>query len=95
MRTGTRRSAMRSASAIAALVSEIRQRHDDAVDLVAVGAEQVGALPRFGAGLHGAVLGLFGREADRLVAGALDGGDHLLAAGLREMVREKAAVADN
>ena len=38
IRTGTSRSAMRSVSAIAALVAEVRQRDDDAVDLVAVRA---------------------------------------------------------
>ena len=73
----------------AALLSEIGQRYDDAVDLVAIGAKQVGALPRFRAGLHRAVLALFGREANGFVAGVLDGRDHLLAPALGQVVREK------
>ena len=49
----------------------------------------------FGAGLDGAVPGLLGGEADRLVTGALDGGDHLLASGFREVSGEEAAVPDD
>jgi hypothetical protein len=42
-----------------ALLAEIRQRDDDAVDLVAVFLEQVGAERRFRARFDGAELGLF------------------------------------
>ena len=50
---------------------------------------------RLGARLDRAVLGLLRREADGLVAGALERGNHLLAAALREMVGEKPAVPDD
>ena len=45
-----------------ALVAEVRQRDDHAVDAVAVGAEQVGALARFGARLHRAELAVLRAE---------------------------------
>ena len=52
----------------AALVAEVRQRDDDAVDLVAMLAEQVGALLRVVVCFHRAVFGVFGDSAITLDA---------------------------
>src|SRR5208283_272875 len=79
----------------AALLAEIRQGHDDAVDLVTMTVEQIGANARFGARLHRAVLGFLGAGCDDTHAGFLEDRDHLLAAGFCQMVREKAAVPDD
>ena len=52
----------------AALVAEVRQRHDDAVDLVPVPPEEVGARPRLGPRLDRAVLRVLRPEHDDLDA---------------------------
>ena len=51
----------------AALFAKVGQRDDDAVDLVGVFLEQLGAALRLGVGFHRAVLRLFRAEHDGLV----------------------------
>ena len=79
----------------AALLAEVGQGDDDAVDLRRRGAEEVRALAGFGAGFHGAVLGVLRRRADHAIAGSGERGDHFLAAALGQVIREEAAIADD
>ena len=79
----------------AALVAEIRQRDDHAVDLVAVLLEEVGAGHRFGARLHRSVLAVLGPQRDRAVAGGAQHFQHLRPAALGEVVGEEPAVSDD
>ena len=76
------------------LIAEVRQRHDDAVDFLSMLLKQLratrGLLPR----LHGAILGIAFPEKDGFDALGVERSDHLLPARTRQMVREKAAVAN-
>ena len=77
------------------LVAEVRQRHEDAVDLVAAGPEQVGAGAAVGEAFDGPVRRGVGLERDRLEAFPAHGGEHVGASGGAEMRRKEAAVADD
>ncbi|OPZ09743.1 MAG: hypothetical protein BWZ10_02528 [candidate division BRC1 bacterium ADurb.BinA364] len=76
-----------------AFVAEIGQGHQHAVDSVAVGPEQVRAFSGFRHRLHRAELGRLGGQRDDFEPFLLQDIQHCFAAGLAEMVREKAAVA--
>ena len=75
------------------LVAEVRQGDEDAVDLSAVGLEELGALLRVGPRLHRPVLRLLRAQGDGLDALFLQHGEDGLAALLAELGGEKAAVA--
>jgi hypothetical protein len=79
----------------APLVAEVGQRHDDAVDRVPVPPEEVGARPRLGPRLDGAVLRVVRPEHDDFDPRLLQDGAHLLAAGLGQVIGEEAPVADD
>ena len=78
-----------------ALVAKVGQRDQHAVDFVAVGAEQVGAAAGFFNALNAAVARFLRRERNHIDAFLLQHLKHGLAAGVTEVRREKAAVADN
>ena len=79
----------------AALFAEVGQGDDDAVDLVGVLFEELGATLRFRVGFHRAVLRVLGAEHDGARAGCFKNRDDLVAAGLGQMIGEKAAIAHN
>ena len=92
--TGTCRSARRKRIGDGALVAEVRQRDDDAVDLDSrlrseTGRRTAGLLP----GFDRAVLAFFRRQRDHLHAGAVSTRMHFLAAASRQMIGEEAAIA--
>ncbi len=76
-----------------ALVAEIRKRNDDAVDLVARGFEQRGAALGFLVGFDSAVFAGLRTEGNHVHSCRLENLDHLLAAGLGQMVGEESAVS--
>src|ERR1019366_4687523 len=76
-----------------ALFAEIRQRDDDAVDLVAAAPEQVGAEGHIAAAGDGAAVGLFRSHRDYSVARFLKDRDHVFAAALGQVGRKESAVA--
>ena len=78
-----------------ALLAEIRQGDDHAVDAVAVGAKQIGAFARFHARFHRAVFAFLGTEHQRLNARGRERLDDLLASFFGEMVGKEASVPDN
>ncbi len=78
-----------------ALVAEVRQGHDDAVDVVAVLPEEVGAGLGLVATLHGAVVRLAGADDDGVVALFLEHPEDLVAPGFCEVPREEPPVADD
>ena len=75
-----------------ALVAEVGQRHEHAVDLVAVRAEEVGAEAGFLQALDGAVVGGLDRGDDGADAQPFEHVEHGLPAGLAEVVGEKPAI---
>jgi hypothetical protein len=79
----------------AALVAEIRQRHDDAVNRIPMLAEEVGARPRLLPRLDRPVFRVGWPEHHDFDARLLQDRDHLLAAALRKVVREEAPIADD
>jgi hypothetical protein len=79
-----------------ALVSEVGERDDDAVDVAAALLEEVGAFAGFFAGFDGSEFGFLDSDGDHLMmTGAFEGRDYVTAAGGSEVVREEAAVTDN
>ena len=78
-----------------ALVAEVRERDQEAVDLVAVRLEEIGAGARVGEAFDRAEFRGFGGERDGAKARALEGGKHLGAAGGTQMRGEKASIADD
>ena len=78
-----------------ALVAEIGQCDDDAVDCVAMLLEELGAARGFGAGFDGAVFGILGTQRHRRVTGFFERGEHFRPSALREMAGEETAVTDD
>jgi hypothetical protein len=78
-----------------ALVAEIRQGDDDAVDLVAMPVEELRALARVLPRLDGAELCLPVRQHDDAVTRARQSANDLVMTRLREMVRKEAAIPDD
>ncbi len=78
-----------------ALFAEVGQRHHDAVDLLAMGVKEVGALARIFHALDAAEGRLFRRQCDDLEAGFFQHLDHIRAALLTQMAGEEAPVADD
>jgi hypothetical protein len=76
------------------LLAEVRQRDNDACDLVAVLAKQRGALLGFFASLYRPILALFGAQTDGFVSGLFHRGNHLLATGLCQVIRKEPAITD-
>ena len=76
-----------------ALVAEIRERDDYAVNAVAIGAEMGGAAQRFFVGFDRAVIAFFFVEDDYVHARLLQHLEHFGAADFGEMAREEAAVS--
>jgi len=79
----------------AALVAEVGQRDQHAVNLVAVRAEQLGAGVRFRQALHAAESGVLRAERDDLDALLREHLQHCLAPRFAQMAGEKSPVADN
>ncbi len=77
----------------AALFAEVGQGDDDAVDLVGVLLEELGALLRLSVRFHRAMLRFFRAQHDGARAGRLQNCDDLFAAGLGQMIGEESAVA--
>ena len=77
------------------LIAKVGQRHDYAVNLVTIGAEQCGALLGFFSRLDRAMLGLLRRRRDHVVSRGFENAQHLLAAGLGQMIGKEAAVSDD
>ena len=80
---------------LAALFTKIGQRDDDAVDLVAVAVKQLRALAGIRTGFHSTVLRVFRGENHYAVAGGFQHADDFLTAGLGQVIREEAAIADD
>ena len=78
-----------------ALVAEVRQRDEHAVDLVAVRAEQVGAGPGVRQTLDGTVLGGVDGQRDDADAFLLEDAEHLGAPLRAEMSWKEAAIAND
>ncbi len=78
-----------------ALFAEVGQRDHDAVDLLAVGVEEIGALARVFHALDAAEGRLFGRQGDDLEPGRFQHLDHVRAALLTQMAGEEASIADD
>ena len=78
-----------------AFVAEVGQRDQHAVDLVAVGAEEVGAAAGFLDALDGPVARLFGREGDDVDALFGQHLEHGGAARVAQVRGKEAAVADD
>ena len=78
-----------------ALVAEVGERDEDAVDLVAVALERVGAELRLLEALDGAVVRRVGGRDDGADAGLLKHLEDCLAPRRAEVVGEEAAVADD
>ena len=78
-----------------ALVAEVGQRHQDAVDLVAVLLEQVGALLGVVQRFDGPAVRGVGRQMTGLDAVFFEDGEDLLAAGIAEVRGEETPVADD
>ena len=79
----------------AALLAEIRQRDDDAVDLLAVLAEKLGATSSFIGCFYGAELRLLRRERDDADAGLFEHTDHRLSTFLSEVIGKETTVSNN
>src|ERR1700758_2470119 len=78
-----------------ALVAEVGQGDDDAVDLVAMFSEQGRAALSLFMRFDCSVLAVFGTENDGIDAGLRQRLNHLLASGLRQLVGKKAAISDD
>ena len=78
-----------------ALVAEVRERDEEAVDLVAVRLEEIGAGARVGEAFDRAEFRRLGVERDRAEPRALEGGEHLGAAGGTQMRGKKASITDD
>ena len=78
-----------------ALVAEVGQGHDDAVDASRLRLEQVGAAPGLLPGFDRAVLALFRSERDHIHAGRAQHPQHFFAAALGQMIGEESTVADD
>jgi len=76
-----------------ALVAEVGQGDDDAVDGFAVFLEEIGAALGFSKRFHRAVLRLLGGKHDRLCSGRFNCGDHLFAASFCQVAWEESAIA--
>ena len=79
----------------AALLAEVRQRDDDAVDLVAMLAEELGATARFIGCFYGAELRLLRRERDDAYAGLFEHTDHRLSTFLGEVIGKETTISNN
>jgi len=79
----------------AQLVPEVRERHDDAADLVAMLAEKVGALAGVRQGFDRAARGLSGGQDDSPMPEGLELAEQLLATVARQFGRETAAGSDD
>jgi hypothetical protein len=78
-----------------ALVAEIGQCDNDAVDLMAVFAKQFRKLGSLGEALDGAVPGFLRSDGNHVVAGLLERLDHFAAPALRQMTGKEPAVSDD
>ena len=74
-------------------VAEVRQRHQDAVDLLPVRLEQIGALLRLGEGFDGAVFRVFRAQGDGVDALLFQHRENGLSPLLAELRGEKTPVA--
>ena len=77
----------------AALFTEVREGNDNAVNLVGVLFEQVGATLRFYVGFDGAIRRILGPEDDGACARGLKNLDDFVAACFCEVTWEKSAIA--
>src|SRR6185369_5921222 len=78
-----------------AFITEVGKRNDDSVDAILVLAKEFGTTLGVIVSLDRAVLCLLGAENDRIHAGFLYSGNHFLAAGFCEMIREESSVPDD
>ena len=78
-----------------ALLAEVRQRDDDAVDLIGMLFEERGAGLRLFVGLHRAEGGLLRRSNDHLVSLLFNRRNHLRASRCCQVARKKAPIANN
>ena len=78
-----------------ALVAEIGQGDDDAVDLVAIFLEQRRAPLGLFVSLYCAVLAVFWPQHDGIHAGFGERLNHLFAARFRQLIGEKSTIADD
>ena len=78
-----------------ALVAEVGQRDEHAVDPIAIGAEEIGAGARVGEALDGAERRLIVGERHGQMPSCFSVVENLCAAGRAEMRRKESTVADD
>ncbi len=78
-----------------ALVAEVRQGNDDAVDFIAVFAEEIAAAARLFMSFDGTVLRFFRAQRDYFDSGLLEYAEHFVSAFFGQMVREESTISYN
>ena len=78
-----------------ALLSEIRQGDDDAVDSLTTFLEKLGTMPDLIAGFQCAVLALLRSQRHNVDASGSEYAQHLFPSTLRQVIRKEATITDD